>query len=58
MPEHLFVMKKQMDVLKAYDCTGWKDLQEFKGFIRALRGVSPMREVQKVLREDAKAVFG
>jgi hypothetical protein len=47
VPEHLFVMKKQMDILKADDYTGWKSRPEFNGFQRALNGVSPMGEVSK-----------
>jgi hypothetical protein len=47
VPEHLFVMKTQMDILTANDYTGWKTLPEFKGFIRALSGVSAMGDVSK-----------
>jgi hypothetical protein len=47
VPKHLFVMKKQMDILKADDYTGWKSRPEFYGFQRALNGVSPMGEVSK-----------
>jgi hypothetical protein len=44
VPEHLFVMYKQMERLKD---GGWKDVPEFAGFLKAVEGVEPAGHINK-----------
>jgi hypothetical protein len=48
VPEHLYVMQKQIDSLKD---NGWKSNPLFSGFIKAVEGVSEMGGVEKSGRE-------
>jgi hypothetical protein len=48
VPEHLYVMQKQIDSLKD---DGWKSNPLFSGFIKAVEGVSEMGGVEKSGRE-------
>jgi hypothetical protein len=49
LPEHLFVMHKQFEALKMND--GWKEVQEFDSFVRALDGVAEMGRANKGEKE-------
>jgi hypothetical protein len=44
VPEHLFVMYKQMERLKD---GGWKDVPEFAGFLKAFEGVESAGHINK-----------
>jgi hypothetical protein len=48
VPEHLYVMQKQINALKD---DGWKSNPLFSGFIKAVEGVSEMVGVEKSGRE-------
>jgi hypothetical protein len=47
MPEHLYVMHIQMEVLIRNNYTGWQEIPELNGYVRALCGVNPAGDVEK-----------
>lgn len=48
VPEHLFVMKKQMDKLKN---DAWKSKADFKGYLSVVDGVKKMDDLDKCGKE-------